>query len=376
MKKFVSLILSLVLVLSFVPTAFAAEYTSASDKFTDVPADAWYLKELEYAVFNGYISGTSSSTFSPDSVVTRGQFVTIIGRMFNVRLPLLFSDSHFVDVADNAYYAEYVYGMAHYGYVNGTSSTTFSPDAPITVEQMGTILSNFINVKLGLGAVWVGEYTASAEYTDALSISQWAKDSMENIRQYGFLVTDADGNVNPQKSVTRAECTVSLVRLAKAAGKGLIPVVIPKSITAEEAATRVHDALWSAGKLTSMMTQKEKALVYIEWLAATCSYDYDMTSPNRYNAYGALVGGKAVCAGYTKAYNLLLMTEGIECSTAETPDHMWTVATLDGVLYHIDSTNYGHQYDWDFMTPEEAWKRMTELQKEYDEAKNILNSGQ
>ncbi|MBR3704501.1 MAG: surface layer protein, partial [Oscillospiraceae bacterium] len=48
----------------------------------------------------------------------------------------------------------------------------------------------------------------------------------------------------------------------------------------------------------------------------------------------------AVCDGYTAAYNLLLKLEGIECRAVDREDwdHMWTVAVLDGVSYHIDAT--------------------------------------
>ncbi len=71
-KKMLSLALALVMCLSLMPSAFAAETVSASDKFTDVPANAWYLDELNYAVYNGYINGTSDTTFSPDGNITRG----------------------------------------------------------------------------------------------------------------------------------------------------------------------------------------------------------------------------------------------------------------------------------------------------------------
>lgn len=84
MRKFVSLILSLTICFSLIPSAFAVETVSADNKFTDVPASAWYLDELNYALANGYISGTGDNTFSPSGNITRGQFVTILGRMLGV----------------------------------------------------------------------------------------------------------------------------------------------------------------------------------------------------------------------------------------------------------------------------------------------------
>ena len=70
-KKLLSLALALVMCLSLVSSALAAETVSAADKFTDVPNGKWYLDELEYAVHNGYISGTSAST--PDTPVHTGK---------------------------------------------------------------------------------------------------------------------------------------------------------------------------------------------------------------------------------------------------------------------------------------------------------------
>lgn len=483
MKKIVSLLLALAICFSLVPCAFAAK-TSAADKFTDVPADAWYLNELDYALANGYISGTSATTFSPSADITRGQFVTILGRMLNA--PTSGRSTRFTDVDATSWYAPYVAWAAQNGYVNGTSNATFSPDALITVEQMGVIISNYIS-KSG---VELSGYTSSAAYKDASSISSWAVSSMDLMRQYGLLVTDVAGNVNPHKSVNRAEGTVSLVRLAKSTGLGAEPVIEQKPVAASgdilsrfivddpqlvtkfeeddasawesnirymikhglrdvildvkldgqiwdklddaymagdmyaipeliddyfdndifskvaakyhplglnfgteelydevhltcqgvldetvsaflEKAVRVHDELWADGTLISTMTQKEKARVYYDWLIKHCAYDLEEAQafgpgPSEafafpaHKAYGALIDGKAVCDGYAKAYNLFLMLEGIDCGTESTPDHMWSTATLDGVLYHIDPTWGDTESNPDkyfCMTPEASWAR-------------------
>lgn len=208
MKKLISLFLAVILALSLVPSAFAVEGASA-DKFTDVPADAWYREELEYAVYNGYISGTSATTFSPDSPVTRGQFVTILGRMLKVDADN--GTTWFSDVPETAFYAPYVGWAASNRYVNGTSSTTFAPNNNITVEQMGTILANYIRIS---GVVLTGT-TPQEQYADANTISGWAKDNMEMMRQYGLLPVDSKGNVSPRKAVTRAEAAVSLEQFSK-----------------------------------------------------------------------------------------------------------------------------------------------------------------
>lgn len=372
MKKFVSMMLALVLTLSLTPSAFAvgdlfpgqsepAGKVSASDKFTDVPADAWYLDELNYAVYNGYISGTSATTFSPDGTLTRGQFVTILSRTAGVSDSAaeaaklgytLVEKDLFADVNPGSYYYYGVKWAVERGVMNGVGNNMFNPDAPITVEQMGTAIANCIKMANGNGFE-LKNFKPSVAYADVSSISAWASESMVLMQQYGLLVTDAAGNVNPHKVVTRAECVVAVARFAKAVGAGDVFVPIQKSDTAEVAAKKIHDVLWAEGMLNSSMTQKEKAEVYFDWLDSNCLYDWSLSKPYIHDAYGALINGVAVCDGITYGYNMLLETEGIECSYIdfELDLHMWTAATLDGVPYHVDAT-----VGIPFLTAENMWK--------------------
>lgn len=124
----------------------------------------------------------------------------------------------------------------------------------------------------------------------------------------------------------------------------------------------VHDELWESGQLHAGMSQYEIAQVYFRWLCEHCAYDH----ANAYNdysvshiAYSALLRGKAVCDGYTGAYNLLLKLEGIDCFAQANADHIWTVAVLDGTTYHIDVT-WGDQdggVDWSYFGMTEAQAR-------------------
>ncbi len=54
--------------------------TTKSLKFTDVADDAWYANSVKWAVDRGITTGTSATTFSPDTTYTRGQIVTFLKR--------------------------------------------------------------------------------------------------------------------------------------------------------------------------------------------------------------------------------------------------------------------------------------------------------
>lgn len=109
---------------------------------------------------------------------------------------------------------------------------------------------------------------------------------------------------------------------------------------AMDRAIAVHDMLWESGALCYGMSEYEIAQVYYIWLCENCRYDTGAVTEASlsHTAYNALVNGVAVCDGYTGAYNLLLKLEGIPCYALFNTSHIWTVAYLDGIEYHIDTT--------------------------------------
>lgn len=121
---------------------------------------------------------------------------------------------------------------------------------------------------------------------------------------------------------------------------------------ATDKARKILSDMYKNNALNSKMTDSEKAKVLYGYLIKNITYTDDTKANNVYNAYGSLVEGKAVCQGYTAAYNLLLKMEGIEavgCSGKATNDkgtenHIWTKAKLEGKWYYIDVT-WGDGYE-------------------------------
>ena len=108
--------------------------------FTDVPADAWYADSVEWALLHGVTKGTTDTTFSPEATCTRAQMVTFLWRAYGSMQVLGAEGTPFTDVPADAYYYEAVRWAVALGITNGTTDTTFSPDATVTRAQTVTFL--------------------------------------------------------------------------------------------------------------------------------------------------------------------------------------------------------------------------------------------
>lgn len=111
---------------------------NGKNPFTDVQADAYYYDAVLWAVEKSVTSGTSATTFSPDATVTRGQTVTFLYR--NAGSPEVSGTMPFTDVEADAYYAKAVQWAVQQKITTGTSETTFSPMSDCTRGQIVTFL--------------------------------------------------------------------------------------------------------------------------------------------------------------------------------------------------------------------------------------------
>lgn len=224
-RQFGMLILSIALCVCFSTKAFAAQESPAD--FTDVPAGAWYYDALEYAMMNGFISGTSKTTFSPSASMSRAQFVTILGRMVSADVSDGEDAVSFEDVESDAYYAPYINWAVQNGYASGTSSSTFSPDSTITREQMAVILANYIE----LSGNKPKENQTVKQFADSSAISDYAVSAMETMRKYGILSGNAEGKVEPQKKLSRCDGTAVMARFSRLLGLGKYEPVPVQSVS-------------------------------------------------------------------------------------------------------------------------------------------------
>ena len=105
--------------------------------FTDVTASAYYAKAVAWAVENGVTNGTTATTFDPDAVCTRAQAVAFLARALNGKGG---SAAAFTDVPADSYYADAVAWAVVNRVTNGVSSDRFAPDNSCTRAQITAFL--------------------------------------------------------------------------------------------------------------------------------------------------------------------------------------------------------------------------------------------
>lgn len=188
---------------SFAPV----ETPPATLPFTDVDGH-WALDAITYVYENGMMNGTSPTTFSPESQLTRGMIVTILYRLEDE--PAV-SDSTFSDVDGDMYYADPIAWAADNGIVTGFPDGTFGPETSITREQLATILyryADYLDCDMTPAADLSG-------YTDAGTISAYAQQAMAWANAEGLITGVTETTLKPTGTATRAQVATILMRFCE-----------------------------------------------------------------------------------------------------------------------------------------------------------------
>ena len=124
-------------IVTFLWRAAGSPEPKTASSFTDVPASAYYAKAVAWAVENGITNGMTETTFAPDATCTRGQSVTFLYRALKGTAS---GSANFTDVKSDAFYADAINWAVANNVTNGTSNTTFSPNADCTRAEIVTFL--------------------------------------------------------------------------------------------------------------------------------------------------------------------------------------------------------------------------------------------
>ena len=124
-------------IVTFLWRAAGSPEPKTASSFTDVPVSTYYAKAVAWAVENGITNGMTETAFAPNATCTRGQSVTFLYRALK---GIASGSANFTDVASDAFYADAISWAVANNVTNGTSNTTFSPNADCTRAEIVTFL--------------------------------------------------------------------------------------------------------------------------------------------------------------------------------------------------------------------------------------------
>lgn len=172
-------------------------------QFTDVAEDAWYHDYVYDLVYRGVVNGMTATTYEPNGTLTRAQFVKLLACSLEEAETLKTYEGQHPFTDSEGHWAEtYIAWAKDKGIVEGVSATEFDPEAPITREQMATIFGRYA---LKQGIELPKDAAPAQSFPDADKISEYAREFVELMRIAGILNGYEDGTFRPQGNATRAE---------------------------------------------------------------------------------------------------------------------------------------------------------------------------
>ncbi len=175
----------------------------------DLEANNWAYPAVKYVLNAGYFKGYEDGTFGPKKSITRGQFLTVIGRIMKVDKAEFAGPCMYEDVKETAYYAPYVKWAKKNNLFHEEGGTKFMPDKALSREEMAYIMDKYLKLS--------GQELEDEEFTgfkDESEISDWAKESVNAIAKKGVVHGDA-GKFDPKGVFTRAQVAQVLYNMSK-----------------------------------------------------------------------------------------------------------------------------------------------------------------
>lgn len=214
-RKLISVLMAFTMIFSFGMTAFA--------EFSDVTSEDWFNNAVNFVTEKNYFTGVSQTEFDPNGTMTRGMFVTVLGRLANIDRSEYTRDK-FSDVMAEEWYYTYVTWASETGLTSGYPDGNFYPNESVNREQVAV----FINRYLKNNAITLNVNPNALErYSDENDVSTWATDGVKLMRETAIFTGDQYGKFKPQQKATRAEIANAIMRLVSVMNGEILNVPQP-----------------------------------------------------------------------------------------------------------------------------------------------------
>lgn len=183
-----------------------------NNPFTDIYPNDQYYKAIEFVCSHDPVlfNGMSDTKFEPYTTMTRAMFVTVLGRLAGIN-EKQYSGTSFTDVSKSdqqiAWAAPYIEWAVQKGITNGTGNGKFSPNEPITHQQMYVFMQRYADKIEDVDISTTGVTLTSIK--DAYQIDSWAEDGVKFASKHGILITSG-GKLTPTDNALRCELAMLL----------------------------------------------------------------------------------------------------------------------------------------------------------------------
>lgn len=188
-------------------------YTVKENKkdFSDITKKSKEMKEaISILASKGIISGTSATTFSPDSTITRAEIAALIVRTLSKYDGN--ANGNFTDVSKSDWYFGAVGSAKKFGIMGGTSDTTFAPKVTIPKDQITAVAARVLRIEMKYKNPKDINRTLSV-YTDIGSLANWSTTDISLATRENLVVKRVDGRFNPNENMTRGDAAIILYRM-------------------------------------------------------------------------------------------------------------------------------------------------------------------
>ncbi|MBE6689343.1 MAG: S-layer homology domain-containing protein [Ruminococcaceae bacterium] len=218
----------------------AGEYTLGYNHkdYTDI-AGHWGEGYINFVSDRALFGGTSPTEFSPDMTMTRGMFITVLGRMHGLDTSKYDGNTGYGDVPATEYYAPYIQWAKKKGIMAGLSDVTFAPEDPITRATMAVVIKNYVDNSGFKFTI----YSETEGFNDLAGLDEATVNAINTVKNVGIVGGKGEGRFDPNGISTRAEVATVMERVIKA----VLGVNVPAGAYTNEyiARDRIRLGVWN-----------------------------------------------------------------------------------------------------------------------------------
>lgn len=182
------------------PPEESAEKTNST--FSDMAQAQWAEEAVNTLSEKGIVNGVGNGRFEPMRSVTREEFLKML--LSSLNIAQLTTSAEFSDVDNDKWYSGWIAAGAESGIITGRADNTFGVGESISREDCAVMIFRALKLEKATGAV---------DFTDADSVSEYAKDAVSSMKKHGIIKGMEDGAFYPNKTCSRAEAAVMLMRV-------------------------------------------------------------------------------------------------------------------------------------------------------------------